>query len=137
MRKKVVKVTKITKVLKVSEILGDILSDVTDEELLEKYDLGWKQLEKVYCKLFYGGFLGRDQLRRRSRLRAGKPTSHIPLAEIEDPGRVYECLICGYTSRLHFSACPRCRQINLRRLTLQSARVIASSRTTRHAAAPF
>ena len=55
MRKKVVKVTKITRVLKVSEILGDILSDVTDEELLEKYGLGWKQLEKVYCKLFLRG----------------------------------------------------------------------------------
>lgn len=128
MRKKVVKVTKITKVLKVSEILGDILSDVTDEELLDKYGLGWNQLEKVYCKLFYGGFIGRDQLRRRTRLRAGKQTSHIPLAEFEDPGRVYECSICGYTSRLHFSACPRCRQINLRRLTRQSARVIAPSR---------
>jgi hypothetical protein len=137
MKKKVVKVTKTTKVLKVSEILGDILSDVTDEELLEKYGLGWKQLERVYCKLFYGGFLARDQLWRRTRLRAGKPASHIPLAEIEDAGRVYECLICGYTSRLHFSACPRCRQINLRRLTMQSPQVIASSRKAGHAAAPF
>jgi len=135
MRKKVVKVTKITKILKVSEILDDILSDVPDEELLEKYGLGWQQLEKVYCKLFYGGFLGKDQLRRRTRLRAGKATSHIPLADIEDPGRIYECLICGYTSALHFSACPRCRQINLRRLTRKSARVIDASHRAIHAAA--
>ncbi len=136
MTKKVVKVTKTTKVLKVSDILGDMLSDVTDEELLEKYGLGWEQLEKVYCKLFYGGFLEGDQLRRRSRLRAGKPTSHIPLVEFESPGRVYECSICGYSSRLHFSACPRCHQINLRRLTRRSTRTIASSRTVRRAAAP-
>jgi hypothetical protein len=135
MRKKVIKVTKTTKVLKVSDILNDMLSDVADEELLEKYGLGWEQLEKVYCKLFYGGFLERDQLRRRSRLRAGKPTSHIPLAEFEDPGRVYECTICGYTSALHFSACPRCHQINLRRLFRQSTRTIASSRTMRRTAA--
>jgi hypothetical protein len=134
MRKKVVKVTKITKMLKVSDILSDMLSDVADEELMEKYGLGWEQLEKVYCKLFYGGFLEADQLRRRTRLRAGKPTSHIPLADFEDPGRVYECTICGYTSLLHFSACPRCRQINLRRLNRQSTRTIASSRTVRHAA---
>ena len=135
MRKKVVKVTKTTKVLKVADILGDMLSDAADEYLLEKYGLGWEQLQKVYKKLFYGGFLETDQLRRRSRLRAGKPTSHIPLAEFEDPGRVYECLICGYTSRLHFSGCPRCGQINLRRLTSKSARTIASSRSVRHAAA--
>jgi hypothetical protein len=135
MRKKVVKVTKITKMLKVSDILNDMLSDVADEDLLIKYGLGWEQLEKVYLKLFYGGFLETDQLRRRSRLRAGKPTSHIPLAEFEDPGRVYECLICGYTSQLHFSACPRCRQINLRRLIRQSSGTIASSRMVRHAAA--
>lgn len=133
--KKVVTVTKITRLLKVYDILADMLLDVSDEELLVKYALDWRQLEKVYCKLFYGGFLEREHLRRRSRLRAGKPTSHIPLAEIEDSGRVYECTICGYTSRLHFSACPRCRQINLRRLTRKSARTIAPPRSGRHAAA--
>ena len=136
MRKKVIKVIKVITVLKVSEILGDILSDITDEELLEKYGLCWNQLEKVYCKLFYGGFLGKDQLQRRSCLRAGRGASHIPLAEIDDPGRIYECLICGYTSTLHFSACPRCCQINLRRLTWQSAQGMASSRSAGHAEAP-
>ncbi|MGB6063175.1 MAG: hypothetical protein WBG50_00080 [Desulfomonilaceae bacterium] len=135
MRKKVVKVTKVTKLLKVSEILGDMLSDVTDEELLEKYRLSWKQLEKIYSKLFYGGFLDRDQLRRRSRMRAGRPAFHIPLAEIDNPGTIYECLICGYSSLLHFSVCPRCRQINLRRLTRQSAQVVAFSRSGQHAVA--
>jgi hypothetical protein len=136
MKKKLVKVTKVTRVLKVSEILKDILSDIADEELLKKYGLCWKQLEKVYCKLFYGGFLGVDQLRRRSRLRGGKATSHIPLAEFEDPGRIYECQICGYTSTLHFSACPRCRQINLRRLIRQSPRIVASSQAGGHVAVP-
>ncbi len=134
MTKKVIKVTKITRMLKVADILGDMLSDVTDEELLEKYGLGWEQLQKVYSKLFYGGFLERHELQRRGRLRAGKPTPHIPLVEFDDPGRVYECTICGYTSRLHFSECPRCHQINLRRLTRKSARTIAS-RSVRHAAA--
>lgn len=135
MRKKMVTVTKITRMLKVADILGDMLSDVTDEELLEKYSLDWEQLQKVYSKLFYGGFLERRELRRRSRLRAGKPTSHIPLADFDDPGRVYECTICGYTSRLHFSECPRCRQINLRRLSRKSDRTVASARSVRHAAA--
>ena len=135
MRKKVVKVTKVTRMLKVSEILGDMLTDVTDEELLEKYGLNWKQLEKIYCKLFYGGFLDKDQLRRRSQIRAGRQAFHIPLAEIDNQGGIYECSICGYISTLHFSVCPRCRQINLRRLTRQSAPFAALYRASRHAAA--
>ncbi|HMK35386.1 MAG TPA: hypothetical protein VK463_09990 [Desulfomonilaceae bacterium] len=116
MKKKVVRMTKVTKVIKVADILKDMLQDISDEELLLKYRIGWKQLEAIYGKLFYGGFLDTSCMRRRIDLRGGRSSAHIPLADIKDSGSVYTCLTCGYTSSLHFSACPRCRQVNLRRL---------------------
>jgi hypothetical protein len=117
MKKKLVRVTKITKVIRVSEILRDMLEDISDEELLEKYQIGWIQLGKVYGKLFYGGFIGKREMRRRIDLRAGRDTSHIPFVEIKGSASMqYECVECGFKSSLHFSTCPRCRKVNLRRL---------------------
>lgn len=119
--KRVLKVTKTTRVLKIKDMIGDLLSDVTDEEVLEKHNLRWDQLEKVYAKLYYSGYLCRDDLRRRASLRNGKDVGHIPLAEIDESGNVYECTVCGFASALHFSTCPRCREVNLRRLTKRVA----------------
>lgn len=110
-------VTKTTRVLKVADLLSDMLSEMSDEELLGKHSLTWKQLEKVYSKLFYGGFLGKDELMRRVELRDGRSCSHIPLVDIYEAGEAYQCEVCGYISGLHFSLCPRCRQVNLRRLS--------------------
>ena len=115
--KKLFQVTKVTKMLKISEILTDLSSDMTDEDLLTKYQLSWKQLEKTYRKLFYGGYLTSADMIRRIVMRAGQDSSHIPFVEIDDAEAVYECEICGYTSIMHFSTCPRCHKVNLRRLT--------------------
>jgi len=115
--KKIVTVTKVTRVLKLVDILNDILSDMGDEELLAKYGLSWRQLEKVYSKLFYGGLLAKEDMIRRMELRCGRDASHIPFVEIEDMGRVYECEVCGFASPFHFTSCPKCRQVNLRRLS--------------------
>lgn len=115
--RKILRVTKTTRLVKIREILTDIFADISDEALLEQYDLSWEQLGKIYSKLFYGGFLTVEDLEKRIDLRAGKDASHIPGADIFDDKALYECLICGFISHLHFSACPRCRQINLRRLT--------------------
>lgn len=116
MKKRLI-VTKTTRLLKVADILRDMQSSMSDEELLERHSLSWSQLEKVYSKLFYGGHLGKDELMRRIELRSGKDCSHIPLVDIYDADEVYLCEVCGYISGLHFSLCPRCRQINLRRLS--------------------
>jgi hypothetical protein len=118
--RKLVKVTKITRVFKVAEILKDILTEVSDEQLLRKYRINFKQLEKIYCRLFYGGFLTKDDMVRRIELRHGKDACHIPFAELPNSSATYECAICGFASSQHFSACPRCRQLNLRRLTKSS-----------------
>jgi hypothetical protein len=115
--KKILRITKTTRLVKIREILTDIFADVSDEALLEQYSLSWEQLGKIYSKLFYGGFLTVEELDRRIELRVGKDASHIPLVDIYGDKALYECLICGFVSHLHFSACPRCRQINLRRLT--------------------
>jgi hypothetical protein len=116
MKKKVVTFTKTTRLLKVAEVLDDMLAGVSDEELLQKYCLTWQQLHKVYSKLFYGGFLSKTEMIWRMELRPNGDTSHIPVADIEEARDSYECLTCGFSSTLHFSQCPRCRQINLRRL---------------------
>jgi hypothetical protein len=118
--KKILRVTKTTRLVKIREILTDIFADVSDEALLEQYNLSWEQLGKIYSKLFYGGFLTAEDLEKRIDLRAGKDASYIPLADIYGDKDLYECLICGFISHLHFSECPRCRQINLRRLTKRS-----------------
>jgi len=132
--KKVLKVTKVTRLLKISEILPDILSGLSDEDLLEKYRLNWEQLRKIYSKLFYGGFMTKGDLLRRIELREGQDASHIPFVEIEPRGAVYECLICGFNSEFHFSECPRCRQVNLRRLTRRSPMIAIATSAPRHAA---
>lgn len=115
--RKLFQVTKVTRMLRISEILTDLSSDMTDEDLLIKYRLSWKQLEKIYRKLFYGGFLTSADMVRRIMMRTGQDSSHIPFVEIDGADAVYECEICGYSSIMHFSTCPRCHKINLRRLT--------------------
>jgi len=120
--------------MKVADILRDVLSDRSDEDLLETHDLTWRQLEKIYTKLFYGGYLSKAELARRVELRRGKDASHIPFVDLECSDMLYLCEICGYSSPLHFSTCPRCRQVNLRRLTRSSPRVaVASGRPLHYA----
>ncbi len=121
MKKRVVTFTKTTRLLKIAEVIEDILEDVSDEELLQKYRLDWQQLHKVYSKLFYGGYLSKEEMLRRIELRSGRDTSHIPLVEIDESQDAYECMTCGFQSSLHFSECPRCKQINLRRLRRRPA----------------
>ncbi len=109
--------TKTTRVVRIKDVLRDLLSDVTDEELAQKHDLRWEQLEKVYAKLYYSGYLAKEDLQRRMDLRGGKDVGHIPFSEIDNSGTRYECTMCGFVSPLHFTTCPRCREVNLRRLT--------------------
>ena len=119
--KKILRVTKTTRLVKIREILADMFADVSDENLMKQYDLSWDQLGKIYCKLFYGGFLTTEDLEKRIELRSGQDASHIPLADIYGDNHMYQRTICGYISHLHFSACPRCHQINLRKLSKRSA----------------
>lgn len=114
--KRLLRATKITKVLRVKPLVADILSDMSDEELLNKYHLRWDQLEKVYHRLFHAGYLSREDMLRRIELRAGQDASHIPYAELSSGGDLFLCVVCGFTSREHFSLCPRCNEVNLRRL---------------------
>ncbi|MFH1115936.1 MAG: hypothetical protein V1792_18650 [Pseudomonadota bacterium] len=126
--RKLLRVTKVTRVMKIADLLRDILTDLSDEELLEKHDLSWTQLEKIYTKLFYGGYLSKAELAGRVALRRGKDASHIPYVDLESSDMLYLCEICGYSSPLHFSSCPRCRQVNLRRLTRSSRQVVVPSK---------
>ena len=130
--RKLLRVTKVTRVLKVADVLRDVLSDRSDEDILEKHDLTWRQLEKVYTKLFYGGYLSKAELARRVELRRGRDASHIPFVDLESSDMLYVCEICGFSSCLHFSSCPRCRQVNLRRLTRSSRRVVVPSSSPMH-----
>ncbi|GEM_PF-618728 len=114
--KKTLKITKTTRLIRISQIVGDLKSPVSDEDLLDKYQISWNQLNKIYCKLFYGGQISRDDLTRRVEMRAGTHVSHIPLVWIDDPATIYKCGVCGYESGAHFSQCPRCHQFNLRTL---------------------
>jgi hypothetical protein len=131
---RVVKVTKVKRVIKVSDILRDLLNDVSDESILVKYRLTWVQLEKIYAKLFHTGLLSKHEMETRIELRSGKDASHIPYADLADVGEVYECTICGFSSPRHFSACPRCRQINLRRLRRRVEQSIVASGSPGYAA---
>lgn len=115
--KKIVTITKVTKLIKVREITQDLRSEQSDEEVMLKYKLNWKQLEKVYEKLFYGRYLTEKDLIRRIEMRYGKDSSHIPLVRLVGPDAAYECEVCGFGSNYHFSRCPKCRSLNLRKLT--------------------
>jgi len=132
--KRVLTVTKTTRVLKIRDLLADMQAGISDEELLDRHDLRWDQLEKVYSKLYYGGFLSQEDLSWRVELRNGKDASHIPFTEIEASGTLYQCGICGFVSPLHFSTCPRCREINLRRLTSRIPQPAASGQIFHHGA---
>ena len=114
--KKKLQITKTTKLIRISEIVRDIKSSTSDEDLLDKYQITWKQLNSIYCKLFYGGQISREDLMKRVEMRDGARVSHIPLVWIDDPATIYKCGVCGYESGSHFSECPRCHQFNLRKL---------------------
>ena len=119
-------VTKVSRQIKVPEILSDLKSDMTDEEVLEKNGLHRRQLSKIYSRLFYGGFLDQNDLLRRFEMRRGRDASHIPLVRMGGRRITYECSACGFYTMYHFSACPRCRAVNLRRLSKNSPRVEAA-----------
>ena len=131
---RVVKVTKVKRVIKVSDILRDLLNDVSDETILRKYRLTWLQLEKIYAKLFHAGFLSKQEMETRIELRSGHDASHIPYADLGEAGEVYECSVCGFASSRHFSACPRCREVNLRRLQRRAPAVAVASGGSGYAA---
>ncbi len=134
--KKVVTFTKVAKLLKLYEVVADLKSHTTDEEIIAKYNLTWAQLTKVYSKLFYGGHIDLDDLVRRLDMRGDKDASHIPLVRLDGTGGQYECWICGYSSAYHFSSCPRCKGINLRRLHKQSPPEPWTSQVNRLIAGP-
>jgi hypothetical protein len=109
-------ITKITRLIPLSDIIRDLKSDASDEEIMVKRKLSWGQLAKVYSKLFYGGAISREDLTRRFEMRRGKRSSHIPLVQMESSPVGYRCSICGFVSERHFSVCPECSGLNLRRL---------------------
>lgn len=114
--RKLLRITKITRIFRLKEILNDIHSGVEDEDILSKYRINQMQLSRIYSKLFYGGHLTKRDILRRIHMRSGMDSSYIPYAEFESSDYVYECLTCGFSSMHHFSVCPRCQQLNLRRL---------------------
>lgn len=102
------------------DFLEHLEVDTSDEELIQKYNISWQQLSQIYSKLLHRGLLSLDDLRRRLALRVGKSASHIPIVEIQEEFPEYQCSFCGFTSLFHFTACPECHAVNLRRLTRRS-----------------
>lgn len=109
-------ITKITRLIPFLDVVQDLKSEASDEDVMAKHNLSWTQLAKVYSKLFYSGALSREDLARRLEMRLGKRASHIPLVRIEAASTGYRCSICGFVSERHFSVCPECSGLNLRRL---------------------
>jgi len=118
--------------IKTTDFLNDLKADSSDEELIDKYRITWRQLSQIYSKLLHRGLISLDDLRRRLALRVGRSTSHIPIVEIKEEFPEYQCAFCGFASLFHFTACPECRSVNLRRLTKRS---IVELRLRRMAAA--
>jgi len=117
------------------DFMLDLQSDTPDEELIEKYSITWRQLSTIYSKLLHRGLLSLDDLRRRLALRVGKSTSHIPIVEIHEEFPEYQCAFCGFVSLFHFTACPECHAVNLRRLTRRSIAEIHLRRVAASASA--
>lgn len=129
--KKVVTITKTTKLLRVRDVVQDLESNLSDEEILEKYGLTWGQLSKVYSKLYHRGYIDIEDLCRRREMRGSKGASHIPLVSLDDPEKMYTCIYCGFRSQAHFSTCPRCTGVNLRRLKKIAPALLAAGRSSK------
>ncbi|MBM4327345.1 MAG: hypothetical protein FJ118_09300 [Deltaproteobacteria bacterium] len=114
--KKQLTITKTKKLIRIRDIVDDLKSEKSDEEIKERFSVSWEQMGKIYARLFYGGFITEEDLVRRVELRDGRDASHIPLVRIDLPDCLFQCSLCGFTSSRHFSRCPRCREIHLRRL---------------------
>jgi hypothetical protein len=125
--RKLLRISKVTRVFRLKELLNDVHSGVEDDDILDKYRITRKQLGRIYSKLFYGGHLTERDIVRRIAMRGGKDSSYIPYAEFQGSNQIYECLTCGFSSMLHFSACPRCQQLNLRRLSRRQDDSIANT----------
>jgi hypothetical protein len=116
--------------VKVREIVTDLKSETSDEEILDKYALTWRQLAKIYAKLFYSGYLGESDILRRREMRVGMSTAHMPVTQVDSACTGYTCSVCGFTSAFHFSECPRCHGVNLRRLVRKRSSVDHAARTS-------
>lgn len=114
---KQLRITKVTRLIRIPEIVKDLRSDKSDEDLLAEYNLDWRQLTKIYSRLFFGGYLTEYDLIRRRQMRPGQEASHIPHVQTVDSEKFFECQACGFMSEYHFTECPECGELNLRRLT--------------------
>lgn len=114
---KQLRITKVTRFIRIPEIVNDLRSDKTDEDLLVEYNLDWRQLTKIYSRLFFGGYLTEYDLIRRRQMRPGREASHIPHVQSVSSEKFFECQACGFMSEYHFTECPECGELNLRRLT--------------------
>ena len=133
---KIRRITKVSRMVKIREIVRDLRSSTSDEEIMDKYALTWRQLAKIYAKLFYSGYLCEPDIVRRREMRAGMSTAHIPVTQIDSVSVGYNCSLCGFTSAFHFSECPRCHGVNLRRLARKRQSLDHAARTS-VAANPF
>jgi Fe2+ or Zn2+ uptake regulation protein len=113
----VIKIIKKKKRIKLNSILRDILSEMSDEQILEAYQINKLQLSKVYSRLYQLGLLSEEDLEKRIELRGARDISHIPLAQFPPTMDHFVCEDCGYVSRRHFTQCPECSAINLRKIT--------------------
>lgn len=114
--RKVTTLTKTTRLFKIRVLVQDLRSDMTDEEIMVKHGLTRNMLAKVYARLFHQGYLDGEDLDTRLEMRGGNDSAHIPLVRMENHEVEYECYACGFTSDSHFSECPQCRRLNLRRM---------------------
>ena len=118
---KQLRITKVTRIIRIPEIVDDLRSDKTDEDLLLEYNLDWRQLTKIYSRLFFGGYLTEHDLVRRRLMRPGQEASHIPHVQTQGSEKLFKCQACGFISEYHFTECPECGEINLRRLTRRAS----------------
>ena len=67
-----------TKSLSAKQVLADIKAGMSDDELMQKYELSEKTMDRVFGKLLSAGLLTMDQLDERIR------DQSLPLAKISD-----------------------------------------------------
>jgi len=69
--------------LKISanEVLTDLRAGMDDEELMAKYNLSFRQLQRLFRKMIQGGFMSPLQLAQRLCVTKSQVTDAIEMAE--------------------------------------------------------
>lgn len=98
------------KKISAKEILADVKAGMTDQELMDKYQLSSSGLQSLFRKMIGANLLTEYDLDQRAPPLPKTPETPPPIRKAtgQSGGPHFECGACGFSQNEPFNECPKC-----------------------------